>query len=81
MYAGMWKGLETRGLDALFEALLKDLLTRIYDNSAYAIDRAKAVEIVLRRNPDLWKLYEDALRPVHSQGAHADFQTLLDRIR
>lgn len=61
-------------------AALKDLLTRIYDNSAYALDRVKAIETVLKRNPDLQKPYEDALRAVHSQGAHADFQTLLDKI-
>jgi hypothetical protein len=60
---------------------LKEVLIRIHDNSVYAFNRAKAVEIVLKRNPDLWKPYEDALRAVQSQDVHADFQTLLDKIR
>jgi hypothetical protein len=63
-----------------FQAL-KDVLIRLHDNSVYAFDRAKAVEIVLKKHPDLWAEYQDALRFVQEQDVHRDFGSLLDKIR
>lgn len=60
---------------------LKDVLLRLHDNSVYAFDRVKAVEVVLRKHPDLWAEYQDALRFVREQDVHRDFGSLLDRIQ
>ncbi|MGD0348330.1 MAG: hypothetical protein ABSA85_16325 [Terracidiphilus sp.] len=60
---------------------LKEVLIRIHDNGAYAFDRAKAIEIVLKKHADLRGDYESALRFVQQQDVHADFHTLLDKIR
>ena len=59
---------------------LKDVLLRLHSVSVYAFDRAKAVEIVLKKHPDLWPEYQDALRFVQEQDVHRDFDSLLDRI-
>jgi len=60
---------------------LKDVLLRLHSDSVFAFDRAKAVEIVLRRRTDLREDYEGALRFVQEQAVHQDFGTVLDRIR
>jgi NACalpha-BTF3-like transcription factor len=60
---------------------LKEVLTRLHDNGVYAFNRAKAVEIVLHKHPELWQEYQDALRQVQMQDVHQDFSTLLDRIQ
>jgi len=60
---------------------LKEVLARIHDNSVYAFNRAKAVEVVLKKHPELWTEYQDALRAVQNQDVHADFDSLLDRIQ
>jgi len=60
---------------------LKDVLLRLHSDSAYAFDRAKAVEIVLKKHADLRADYEDALRFVQGQDVHRDFGSLLDKIR
>ncbi len=60
---------------------LKDVLLRLHSVSAYAFNRAKAVEIVLKKHPDLCTEYQDALRFVQAQDAHRDFGSLLDKIQ
>lgn len=60
---------------------LKEVLIRIHDNSAHALNRTAALETMLRRHPDLWKEYREALDSVEGQAVHRDFDTLLDRIR
>ena len=59
---------------------LKDILERIHSNTVYACDRAKAFELVLKKHPDLWAEYQDALRFVQEQAVHRDFDSLLDKI-
>jgi tRNA G37 N-methylase TrmD len=60
---------------------LKEVLNRIHANSVYAFNRAKALEILLKRRPDLWKEYQDALHEVQTQDVHQDFGSLLDKIQ
>ena len=60
---------------------LKEVLNRIHTNSVYAINRAKALEILLKRHPDLWKEYQGALHEVQTQDVHQDFGSLLDKIQ
>ncbi|HEY1257270.1 MAG TPA: hypothetical protein VGF01_21070 [Terracidiphilus sp.] len=64
----------------LLEAL-KEVLTRIHDNSAHALNRTAALEKMLRKRTDLWTEYQDALRSIEEQGVHQDFGSLLDRIQ
>jgi len=64
----------------LLEAL-KEVLARIHDNSVYAFNRARAMEIVLRKRPDLWKEFQAALHEVQQQDVHRDFGSLLDKIQ
>ncbi len=60
---------------------LKVVLERIHDNSVYAFNRAKALEIALvNKHPQLWNEYRDALQQVQQQDVHRDFGSLLDKI-
>ena len=60
---------------------LKDVLERLHNNSVYAFNRVKAVEMALIKNPELWNEYVNALRYVESQDVHRDFGILLDKIQ
>jgi hypothetical protein len=60
---------------------LKEILQRIHDNSAHALNRSEALERMLRKHPDLWKEYQEALNAVEAQCVHQDFGSLLDRVR
>lgn len=64
----------------LLEAL-KEVLGRLHSNGVYSFNRVKAMEILLKRRPDLWKEFEDALHEVQKQDVHRDFGSLLDKIQ
>lgn len=64
----------------LLEAL-KAVLVRIHDNSVYAFNRARAMETVLKRRPELWKEFQAALHEVQLQDVHQDFGSLFDKIQ
>jgi hypothetical protein len=60
---------------------LKSILLRIHDNSAHALNRTAAMQILLRKRPELWQEYQAALDSVDAQAVHQDFGTLLDQMR
>ena len=62
-------------------AALRELLTRIHDNSAHALNHVLAVERMLEKRPDLWKEYRQALSSIEGQALHQNFETILDKIR
>jgi hypothetical protein len=60
---------------------LKDVLDRIHNNSAHALNHVLAVEQMLKQRPDLWKEYQKALSSIEGQTLHQDFLTLLGKIQ